>query len=127
MKTPMQTRTGRILSALPVLFLLFDSAIKLVVIQPVVDSFTQLGWPVHLSVPVGALELLCVALYLVPRTAVLGAMFLTAYLGGAVATHARVESPLLTHTLFPVYVAVLLWIGLLLRETRLRELLPLRA
>ena len=79
-----------------------------------------------MPVAIGALELLCVALYLVPRTAVLGAMLLTAYLGGAVATHTRVASPLLTHTLFPVYVAVLLWTGLVLRESRLRELLPLR-
>jgi hypothetical protein len=127
MDTPTQMRVGRTLTALPVLFLLFDSVIKLVVIQPVVDSFTRLGWPVNLSVAIGGIELLCVALYLVPRTAVLGAMLLTAYLGGAVATHARVQSPLLTHTLFPVYVALLLWAGLLLRETRLRRLLPLRA
>jgi hypothetical protein len=127
METPMQLRVGRTLTALPVLFLLFDSVIKLVVIQPVVDSFTRLGWPVNLSVAIGGIELLCVALYLVPRTAVLGAMLLTAYLGGAVATHARVQSPLLTHTLFPVYVALLLWAGLLFRETRLRRLLPLRA
>jgi hypothetical protein len=116
-------RAGTVLTALPVLFLVFDSVIKLAVIQPVVDSFTQLGWPVHLSVAIGTLELACLALYLVPRTTLLGALLLTAYLGGAVATHARVESPLLTHTLFPVYVAVLLWVGLLLREPRLRELL----
>ena len=127
MGTPLQIRIGRALTAIPVLFLLVDSVIKLMVIRPVVDSFTQLGWPVHLSVAIGVIELLCVALYLVPRTAVLGAMLLTAYLGGAVATHARVESPLLTHTLFPVYVAVLLWVGLLLRESRLREIVPLRA
>ena len=114
---------GSVLTALPVLFLAFDSVIKLVVIQPVVDSFTHLGWPVHLSVAIGTLELICLTLYLVPRTTLLGALLLTAYLGGAVATHARVESPLLTHTLFPVYVAVLLWIGLLLREPRLRQLL----
>jgi hypothetical protein len=116
-------RAGTMLTALPVLFLVFDSVIKLVVIQPVVDSMTQLGWPVDLAPVIGAIELICLALYLVPRTAALGALLLTAYLGGAVATHARVESPLLTHTLFPVYVAVLLWVGLLLREPRLRELL----
>jgi hypothetical protein len=120
-------RAGTLLSALPVLFLLFDSAIKLAVIQPVADTFGQLGWPVPLAPVLGALELLCLTLYLVPRTAPLGALLLTAYLGGAVATHVRVESPLLTHTLFPVYVAVLLWIGLLLREPRLRDLLPIRA
>ena len=90
-------------------------------------GFNHLGVSMDLAFPLGVLELTCVVIYLVPRTAVLGAMLLTAYLGGAVATHARVESPLLTHTLFPVYVAVLLWVGLALRETRLRELLPLRA
>ena len=115
--------TGTILTALPALFLLFDSVIKLAVVQPVVDSFGQLGWPVHLAPALGALELLCLGLYLVPRTAPLGALLLTAYLGGAVATHARIESPLLTHTLFPAYVAVLLWTGLLLREPRLRDAL----
>lgn len=119
-------RGGTLVSALPVLFLLFDSAIKLIVIRPVVDSFTQLGWPVGLAIPVGMIELACIALYLAPRTAVLGALLLTGYLGGAVATHVRVGSPLLTHTLFPVYVALLLWGGLMLRESRLRELIPLR-
>ena len=119
-------RAGTFVSALPVLFLLFDSAIKLIVIQPVVDSFTQLGWPVELSIPIGVIELACIALYLAPRTAVLGALLLTGYLGGAIATHVRVGSPLLTHTLFPVYVALLLWGGLMLRESRLRELIPLR-
>ena len=114
-------RAGTLLTALPVLFLVFDIAIKLAVIQPVVDSFDQLGWPVHLARSLGALELLCLTLYLVPRTAPVGALLLTAYLGGAVATHARIESPLLTHTLFPVYVSVLLWVGLLLREPRLLD------
>jgi hypothetical protein len=109
-----------------VLFLLFDSAIKLAMIQPVVDSFGRLGWPVHLAPAIGVLQLLCLGLYLVPRTAPLGALLLTGFLGGAVATHVRIESPLLTHILFPVYVAALLWVGLLLREPRLRDLLPLR-
>ena len=110
-------------AALPVLFLLFDSAIKLALIQPVVDSFGKIGWPVHLAPTLGAVELLCLLLYLVPRTAPLGALLFTAYLGGAVATHARIESPLLTHTLFPVYVALLLWAGLLLRRPHLRGIL----
>ena len=120
-------RAGALVTALPVLFLLFDSAIKLAGIQPVVDSFVQLGWPADLAFGLGALELVCIALYLTPRTSVLGAVLLTGYLGGAIATHARIESPLLTHTLFPVYVALLLWAGLFLREPRLRQLLPLRA
>ena len=120
-------RASAIVTAPPVLFLLFDSAIKLAVIQPVVDSFVQLGWPTHLAFGIGALELVCIALYLVPRTSVLGAVLLTGYLGGAIATHVRVESPLFTHILFPVYVALLLWAGLFLREPRVREVLPLRA
>jgi hypothetical protein len=119
-------RLGVIVSALPVLFLLFDTVIKLVMIQPVVDSFTQLGWPVHLAFGLGLLELVCLALYVTPRTSLLGAILLTGYLGGAIGTHARIESPLLTHTLFPVYVALLLWGGLFLRDARLRELIPLR-
>jgi hypothetical protein len=119
-------RIGVVLSALPVLFLLFDTVIKLVTIQPVVDSFNQLGWPVHLAFGIGLLELVCLGLYLVPRTAVLGAILLTGYLGGAVATHVRIGSPLLTHILFPVYVGLLLWGGLVLRDVRLRELVPFR-
>jgi hypothetical protein len=120
-------RAGTIVTALPVLFLLFDSAIKLAVIQPVVESFIQLGWPTHLAVGVGVLELACLALYLVPRTSVVGAVLLTGYLGGAIATHVRVESPLFTHVLFPVYVATFLWGGLMLREPRVRGLVGLRA
>jgi hypothetical protein len=119
-------RAGAVVTALPVLFLTFDTSIKLAMIQPVADSFVQLGWPVDLSVQIGLLELVCLALYLWPRTAVLGLILLTGYLGGAVATHVRIGSPLLTHVLFPVYVALLLWIGLSLREPRLRALVPLR-
>lgn len=119
-------RAGAIVTALPVLFLLFDSAIKLARIQPVLDAFAQLGWPIHLAWLIGALQLFCLALYLVPGTAVLGALLLTALLDGAVATHVRVGSPLLTHSLFPVYLALLLWAGLLLREPRLRAVLPRR-
>ena len=117
---------GTVIGAVPVLFLLFDSAIKLAVIQPVVESFAQLGWPVHVAAGLGLLELVCVALYMVPRTAVLGAILLTGYLGGAIATHVRVENPLFTHVLFPVYVALLLWGGLYLREPGLRALVPVR-
>ena len=119
-------RSATVVSALPVLFLLFDSAIKLAGIQMVVDSMHQLGWPVHLAFGLGALELLCVALYVLPRTSLLGAVLLTGYLGGAVATHVRIESPLFTHVLFPTYVALFLWAGLFLREPRLRGLLMIR-
>jgi hypothetical protein len=117
---------GHIVSAIPVLFLLFDSAIKLAVIDPVVESFGQLGYPVSLALGIGAIELACLVLYVIPRTSVLGAILLTGYLGGAVATHVRVGSPLLTHVLFPIYVATLVWGGLFLREGRLRALVPLR-
>ncbi|HYD53579.1 MAG TPA: DoxX family protein [Gemmatimonadaceae bacterium] len=108
------------------LFLLFDTAIKLVVIQPVVESFAQLGWPVALAPTVGLLQLAGLVLFLTPRSAFLGAIVLTGYLGGAVATHVRVGSPLFSHTLFPVYVAALLWLSLYLRDARLRALVSLR-
>jgi hypothetical protein len=109
-----------------VLFLLFDGVIKELRIQPVLDSFVQLGYPHGLERAIGSLELLCLFLYALPRTSVLGAVLLTGYLGGAVATHLRAGSPLPTHTLFPLYVGALLWAGLLLREERLRALFPLR-
>jgi hypothetical protein len=118
---------GHIISAVPVLFLLFDSVVKLMVIDPVVESFGQLGYPVSLALGIGIVELVCLAFYVIPRTAVLGAILLTGYLGGAIATHVRIGSPLLTHSFFPIYVALLVWGGLLLREDRLRALLPRRS
>ena len=117
---------GRIMTPLPVLFLLFDSVIKLIRIDPVVQSFTELGYPVDLAVGIGIVELVCLLVYLIPRTSLLGAILLTGYLGGAVATHVRVGSPWFTHVLFPIYVAALLWGGIYLREDRLRALVPLR-
>ena len=118
---------GRALTALPVLFLAFDVTIKLMKVQPVVDSFTQLGIPVELARVVGTVELICLVLYCIPRTAVLGAMLLTGYLGGAVLTHLRIGSPLLSHTLFPIYIGIMLWGALWLRDQRVRALIPLRA
>lgn len=100
-------RAGLALSALPVLFLLFDCVIKLLEIGPVVESFAQLGYPISLARGIGGLELVCLTLYLVPRTAVLGAIVLTGFLGGAVSTHLRVGDPLFSHVLFPVYVGLL--------------------
>ena len=114
---------GRIVTALPVLFLAFDTAIKLVRIEPVVQSFRELGYPVSLARGIGLLELVCLLFYLVPRTAPIGAVLLTGYLGGAIATHVRIESPLLSHTLFPIYVGALLWLGLYLRDRRVRAFL----
>jgi hypothetical protein len=115
---------GVILSGLPVLFLLFDSVIKLVKTQPVIDAMRQLGYPDATARPLGLVLLACVILYVVPRTAALGAILLTGYLGGAIATHVRVEDPLFSHTLFPVYVAALVWGGLYLRDPRVRALAP---
>jgi DoxX-like protein len=118
---------GRIMSAIPVLFLLFDCVIHIIKPAAVVDAFVQLGFPASLSRPLGIIELACVALYLIPRTSVVGAILLTGYLGGAIATNLRVGLPLFSHVLFPVYVALLLWGGLYLRDERLRALIPLRS
>jgi DoxX-like protein len=118
--------TGRIMSALPALFLLVDGVGKLVKPAPVVQGTVQLGYPESVLLGLGIVLLSCTVLYVIPRTAVLGAILLTGYLGGAVATHVRVGSPLFSHILFPVYLAVLLWGGLYLRDERLRALIPLR-
>jgi hypothetical protein len=117
---------GVVVTALPVLFLLFDSVIKLMQIVPVRTSFAELGYPLSLAPVIGTVELVCLALYLLPRTSVLGAILLTGYLGGAVATHVRVGSPLLSHVLFPTYIGLMIWGGLYLREPRLRALVPTR-
>jgi hypothetical protein len=119
--------TGRALSGLAVLFLLFDSTGKLLQVQPVIDGTIRLGYPRDLVFMLGVILLACVLAYVIPRTSVLGALLLTAYLGGAVATQVRVEAPLFTHILFPTYVAALLWGGLLLRDARLQALLPIRS
>ena len=114
--------TGYILSALPVLLFLFSGAMKLIKPPAVMEGFTHLGLPEKLAVGLGILEISCTLLYLIPRTAVLGAILLTGYLGGAVATHARIGSPLFTHILFGVYLGVLAWAGLYLRNPKLRDL-----
>ena len=116
--------TGRVLSGLAVAFLIFDSVGKLLEAQPFIDGTKQLGYPPDIVFSLGVTLSSCVAAYLVPRTSVLGAVLLTGYLGGAVATHVRVGSPLFTHVLFPTYVAALLWGGLMLRDARLRAFLP---
>jgi DoxX-like family len=118
--------TGRIMSALPALFLFVDAIGKLVKPAPVVEGTVQLGYPESVLLGLGIVLLTCTVLYVIPRTAILGAILLTGYLGGAVATHVRVGSPLLSHILFPVYVAVLIWGGLYLRDERLRALIPVR-
>jgi hypothetical protein len=111
--------TGRIMSGLVILFLTFDGIVKLMNIQPVVDGMKQLGYPVDLAIPLGVVLLTSTILYVIPKTSFIGGILLTGYLGGAVATHVRVQDPLFTHTLFPVYFGILLWAGLYLRDRRL--------
>jgi len=118
---------GRILSGLVVLFLIPDGIIKFIKPAPVVEAFTHLGLPLSLATGLGILLLLCTAIYVFPRTSVLGAILLTGYLGGAVATHLRAGDPLFSHVLFPTYLGVLLWLGLYLRDSRVRALIPLRS
>jgi len=118
--------TGRVLSTLIALLLLMDGAMKLVKPEPVLKGTVELGYSESVLVPLGIVLLVSTILYIVPRTAVLGAILLTGYLGGAVATHVRVLHPLLTHTLFPVYLGVLLWLALVFRDARVAALLPVR-
>ena len=115
---------GRVLSALAILFLAFDTAIKLVEAPVVAETLGSLGYPTDLGLTIGIVELVCLVLYAVPRTAVLGAILLTALFGGGIATHIRVGSPLFTHILFGVYLGLFVWGGLYLRNERLRELIP---
>jgi hypothetical protein len=116
--------TGRVLSAIPVLMMGLSALMKLVRAPPVVQGMTeQFGYPPGLILPIGVVELTCVVLYVIPQTAVLGAVLLTGYLGGAIATHVRISDPSFVG---PLILGVMAWAGLYLREGRLRPLLPLR-
>jgi DoxX-like family len=117
---------GWILTALPALFLLMDGVMKVMKPDFVVKATVEMGYPEDVIFGLGIVVLICVVLYIVPNTAVLGAILLTGYLGGAVATHVRHGDPLVSHVLAPVYFAILLWGGLYLREPRLSALIPLR-
>jgi hypothetical protein len=127
MNTKAALWTGRVLSGLVILFLTVDGVIKLVPIQPVIDSMRELGYPTSVSFArfIGVVTLVCTALYAWPRTSLLGAVLLTGLMGGAIATHLRLDHPLFSHTLFGVYLGLFLWAGLWLREQRLRQLMPL--
>lgn len=120
--------TGWALSGLLIAFLLFDGAIKIIPLQIVLDTSAEMGLPADPNSAriLGILTLLCTILYAIPRTSVLGAILLTAYLGGAVATHFRIGSPLFTHLLFGVYLGLFAWGGLWLRDPRVRALIPFR-
>lgn len=117
-----QTLTGRVLSGLAVAFLTMDASLKLLRVDAAIEGTGELGYPVSVVFPLGLLQLALLIVYLVPRTAPLGAVLWTGYLGGAIATHVRVGNPWLTHVLFPIYVAALLWGGLWLRDRRVRGL-----
>ena len=121
-----QVWTGRVLSGLAVLFLTFDAAMKVFMMAPAIQGTTQLGYPASAILPIGLIQIACLIVYLIPRTSVLGAILWTGYLGGAIATHVRVGSPLPTHTVFPIYVAALLWAALWLRDHRVRAMLSPR-
>ena len=124
MTRPWMLWTGRVLSAIPVLLMIMSAVAKLMHAPNVVEGFGKFGIPAPLITPIGLIELLCVALYLVPQTAVLGAVLITGYLGGAVLTHWRAgEGPV---ALAPFFLGVFAWAGLWLRDTRLRDLLPTR-
>lgn len=118
--------TGRIISVLPALFLLIDGVMKLVKPAPVVEATVRLGYPESVIFGLGIVLLVSTILYLIPTTSVLGAILLTGYLGGAVATHVRVGEGLFPVS-FPIILGVLLWLGLYLRDERLRALVPLRS
>lgn len=114
---------GRVMSGIAVAFLLFDTVGKLMRVTPVMEGTVRLGYPESTVFQIGVLLLVGVALYAIPRTSVLGAIYLTGFLGGAVASHLRIGSPLFSHILFAVYVAIFVWGGLALRNPRLLSLL----
>jgi uncharacterized membrane protein (UPF0182 family) len=117
--------TGRIITGLTIVFLLFDSIAKLMRAAPVLEASARLGIPQNLAVGIGTILLLCVVVYAIPRTAVLGAILLTGYLGGAVFTQLRAGGPLFD-TLFPVIFGMLIWVAIYLRDSRLGVVLPFR-
>lgn len=117
---------GWILTCLTVLFMLFDSLSKLALNSNVVEATTRIGYPLPVIRPIGLVLLVCTLLYAIPRTAFLGAILLTGFMGGAIASKVRIEDPLFSSVLFGVYFGVILWAGLYLRDGQLRALIPLR-
>lgn len=118
--------TGRIMSGVVVLFMLFDSITKIIKADQVLKASTQLGYPAGTIPVIGILLLICVIIYIIPYTSILGAVLLTGYLGGAVASNLRIETPLFSNILFPVYMGILAWGGIFLRDVYLRRFFPLR-
>lgn len=128
---PVVSRRARIgsyvLGGLAVAFMTFDASLKLLELPMALEGTGSLGYPQSQVFWIGVTQAILLVLYLVPRTSIFGAILWTGYLGGAVATHVRIENPLFTHVLFPTYVAAMLWGALWLREPRLRALVPLRS
>ncbi|MBL7714221.1 MAG: DoxX family protein [Bdellovibrionales bacterium] len=125
-KVTKQIWVGRILSGFAVAFLIFDGIMKFFMdkLPPeALEAGKALQWPIEKMPLVGTILLICTGLYVIPRTAVLGAILLTGYLGGAIASHVRVSNPLFSHTLFPIYIAGFIWVGLYLRDARARDIL----
>lgn len=122
-RSALQAWGGRAMSGIAILFLLVDGAIKLVPIQPVTDTMMALGWPTDPTLlrALGAIQIVATLIYANPQSAVLGAVLLSGYLGGAIATHLRIGSPFLTHTFFGLYVGLLVWGGLWIRSPALRD------
>ncbi len=120
-----RVRASHIISALPVLFLLFDGVTKLVKPPFVLEATVRLGYPESAILGLGIVLIVCTVLYVIPLTSVLGAILLTGYLGGATATHVRIGGPFFS-VIFPVVLGMLLWLGLYTRDQRLHELIPLR-
>jgi hypothetical protein len=117
---------GWSMTGLMILFMLFDSLAKLALQHNVVEATTKIGYPLDTLRPLGIICLVSTILYAIPRTSILGAILLTAYLGGAIASKVRIEDPLFSSVLFGVYFGILIWGGLYLRDERLRSLIPLR-
>ena len=115
--------TGWALSILAILLLLVDGFAKLIKPEPVIQATLQLGYPESTITTIGVLAIICAIIYAIPRSAFLGAILLTGFLGGAIATHFRINNPLFSHTLFPLYILLFIWLGLYLRSASLRKLL----
>lgn len=118
--------TGRVISILVVLFLLFDVTGKFMNPPPVAEATAHLGLPATSPSTLGVILLLCVVVYVIPATSILGAILLTGYLGGAVSIHYRAGDPIFTHAIFPVYFGILVWAGVFLRDRRVRALIPFK-
>ena len=115
--------TGRIMGGIVILFMVMDSMFKFIVNEDVVKATTDLGYQVHHLPIMGTLGLLATLLYIIPRTEIIGALLLTGYWGGAIATHVRMDNPLFTHILFPVYLGILAWGALWMKNERLRNII----